>query len=64
MYKIWFKIIFVKMGLGSLQQHFGKSNKIVRILRPDYLFTSQFESIYFLHIEGQERDPRHRRPKG
>ena len=46
-YKIRFKIIFVKMGLGSGQQHFGKSNKIVLILMPDYVFTSQFESIFF-----------------
>ena len=45
--KIRFKIIFVKMGLGSGQQHFGKSNKIVLILMPDYLFTSQFESFFF-----------------
>ena len=44
--KIRFKIIFVKMGLGS--GHFGKSNKMVLILMPDYLFTSQFESIFFL----------------
>ena len=45
-HKIRFKIIFVKMGLGSGQQHFGKSNKIVMFLMPDYLFTSQFESIF------------------
>ena len=44
-YKIQFTIIFVKMGLGSGQQQFGKSNKIVLILMPDYLFASQFESI-------------------
>ena len=44
--KIRFKIIFVKMGLGSGQQHFGKSNKNVLILMPDYLFFSQFESIF------------------
>ena len=30
------------MGLGSGQQHFGKSNKIVLILMPDYLFESLF----------------------
>ena len=51
-YKIWFKI--VKMGFESGQQHLGKSNKIVLILRPDYLFTSQFESMFFLHIKGQD----------
>ena len=34
------------MGLGSGQQHFRISNKIVLILMPDYLFTSQFESIF------------------
>ena len=34
------------MGLGSGQQHFGKSNKTVLILMPDNLFTSQFESIF------------------
>ena len=45
-YKIWFKIIFVKIGLGFGQQHFGKSNNIVLILMPDYLFASQFESIF------------------
>ena len=47
-YKNRYKIIFVKMGLGSGQQHFGKSNNIVLILMPDYLFTSQSESIFFL----------------
>ena len=52
--KIRFKIIFVKMGLGSGQQHFRNSNKIVLILMPDYLFTSQFESIFFLQIKGQD----------
>ena len=41
-------MIFVKMGLGSGQQHFGKSNKTVLILIPDYLFTSHFESFFFL----------------
>ena len=46
-YKNRYKIIFVKMGLGSGQQHFGKSNNIVLILMPDYLFTSQSESIFF-----------------
>ena len=45
-YKIRFTIIFVKMGLGSGQQHFGKSNKIVLNLMPDYLVISQFESIF------------------
>ena len=34
------------MGLGFGQQQFGKSNKIILILMPDYLFTSQFESIF------------------
>ena len=42
------------MGLGSGQQQFGISNKIVLILMPDYLFTSQFESIFFLKIKGQD----------
>ena len=52
-YKIRVKIIFVKMGLGSWQQMFGKSVKIVLILMPDYLFASQFEPIFFLQIKGQ-----------
>ena len=60
------------MGLGSGQQHFGKSNKIVLILMPDYLFTSQFESILFLanQMTGyllrvrEKKDPRPRIPKG
>ena len=47
-YKIRFKIVFVKMDLGSGQQHFGKSNKIVLIMMPHYLFTSQFESMFFV----------------
>ena len=53
-YKIRFKIIFVKLGLESEQQHFRKSNTVVLILRPDYLFTSQFVSIFFLQIKGQD----------
>ena len=52
-YKMRFKIIFVKMGYGAWQQHFGKSNKIVLILMPDYLFTSQFESRFFFQINGR-----------
>ena len=42
------------MGLRSGQQHFGISNKIVLILMPDYLFTSQFESMFSLQINGQD----------
>ena len=64
-YKIRSKIIFVKMGLGSGQQQFGKSNKIVLILMPDYLFTSQFESNFsckskdrtLFESETKENDP-------
>ena len=41
------------MGLGSGQQHFENSNKIVLILMPDYLLASQFVSILFLQIKGQ-----------
>ena len=73
-YKIRFKIIFVQIGLGSGQQHFGKSNKIVWFLMSDYLFTSQFESILFsckskdrISFESlkkkKKNDPRPRRPK-
>ena len=54
-YKIRFKIIFVKMGLGSGQQQFGKSNKIVLILMPGFLFTSQFESVFFFFFLANQR---------
>ena len=71
-YKIWFKIIFVEMGLESGQQLFGKPNKIVLILKPDYLLTSQFESIflvyqrtrYLLRVRQENKQPPPQKTKG
>ena len=68
-YKIRFKIIFVKMGLRSGQQQFGKSSKIVLILMPVpslrlFFFSCKLKDRISFESERKNNDPRPGRPKG